>query len=39
MYVPGASTPEFFQLRPDIVTSASYGRIPRRNLFSGRGAT
>ena len=28
MYVPGASTPEFFQLRPRIVASGSCGRLP-----------
>ena len=31
MYVPGARTPEFFQLRPRIVASTSCGRAEGAN--------
>jgi len=31
MYVPGASTPEFFQLRLGFVTSTSCGRAEAAN--------
>ncbi len=38
MYVLGALTPEFFQLRPDIVNSASRGRLRVGNRRCSYGA-
>jgi len=38
MYVPGASTPEFFQLRLGFVTSTSCGRLQVGNRPCSHGA-
>jgi hypothetical protein len=38
MYVPGALAPEFFQLRPDFVTSTSCGGLQVGNRPCSHGA-
>jgi hypothetical protein len=39
MYVPGASTPELFQLRLGFVTSTSRGRLCRPQRIASVAAT